>query len=942
MYKIFAATVLSLQLTSAFANENPMNFAKNPNWKTKDVEITTEYGVLKVQIHSSLNQLSRVARVEEIIRQDLIKVINYFKYVPRDVVHFNIDPYLKLANGNATTFPQNIINLYTHPSVEKEHLVVMEDWMRGLILHEYVHVTHLDQTRDYLESGRKIFGTIPKVVPAITPRWFTEGIATWAESQFLPGGRLQNRLLQREYLIKMNDPYFCQTLDCMDNAGVHPYGQMSYWFGSGFLNYIEEKQPETIKCLVETNSMKLPFSLSSVFEKCTGKDVYGHFADYKEFLKSEFGKLESTVGKDYFLANVYGADDPQKGFILLGDTLLKVEDNRRHQALTRYDLKDGLSSFKTFSHPITTLSDSTTFTNEDGELEHFVLVGFNEDPFYRKENRKFRWVNADTLVEEEKINFRHDPLMVKALNREHFITASYEDGQFTLREILKGDLQKVMVLPLEMNLTSLEWGEAKKMLWVKGAYQNKSFIGHLNLKTFELKKVFSTEDFLQTENVDGNLVVSTGKKGNLETFYLKFDHQNNQVTKTLLKEHWLETSPATITNENWRVCYSKAISFQNEDPEKRRAIIKNNALGAESVLTSENINEEPIKNTTTPDTFRDYFSLETLRPKWWFLSLASESNLSTFGLQTGFSDSVNRHSGDIILQTYSSEKDTYYGGLLSYNFRQDQWLTNIFLKRLVSENESTKAVIDEQELNFSSMLRVLNRRYTFMPGFEASYEDQDSDVTVAKTWRTSLRFRTQYQAMSLNDLFQSFNLNARWGLRFPESGNSFKDWQLFTDGKLQFWPELQVTGKIHYGRLEKSNFKNGVLYGAGYSTSTSTRNFEFYGLPYGAVYGNEIIAARLRFDYRVFEFYRGYQLWPFFARDLNLLFGRDWISGDRVIVGRQVLKDKAVNSAWIGANLKWTFAYNVPVETKFVLAKVFNPDGGDVREAILTFDAELF
>lgn len=942
MYKLLTATLLSLQISSAFAYENPLNFAKNPNWKTKEVELSTDYGVLKVQIHSSLNQLSRVARVEEIIRQDLIKVINYFKYVPREVVHFNIDPYLKLSNGNATTFPQNIINLYTHPSVEREHLVVMEDWMRGLILHEFVHVTHLDQTRDYLESGRKIFGTIPKVVPAITPRWFTEGIATWAESTFLPGGRLQNRLLQREYLLKMNDPYFCQSIDCMDNAGVHPFGQMSYWFGSSFLNYLEEKQPETIKCLVETNSMKLPFSLSSVFEKCTGKDVYVNFSEYKETLKAEYAKLESTVGKDFYLANIYGADDPQKGFALIGDTLLKVEDNQRHQALTRYDLKDGLSSYKTFSHPIATLTDTLSITNEDGELEHFVLVGFNEDPFYRKENRRFRWINADTFFEEEKIEFRHNPLMVKALNREHFITASYEDGQFILREIFKGDLQKVMVLPLEMNLTSLEWGEAKKVLWVKGSYQNKSFIGHLDLKSFSLKKVFVTEEFLQTENIDGNLVVSHGHGANKETFYLKYNTETSQVTKRVLKDHWLEKSPATVSNENWRVCYSKAISFQNEGADKRREIINTNGVGAESVLAGELIGEEGNSSVSVNETFRDYFSWETLRPKWWFLSLTSESNLSTFGLQTGFSDSVNRHSGDILLQSYSSKKDTYYGGLVNYNFRQDQWLTNIFVKRLVSENESSKAVIDEQELNFSSMLRVLNRRFSYMPGFEASYENQDSDISKAKLWRTSLRFRTQYQAMSLNDLMQSFSLNARWGLRFPETGKSFKDWQLFTDGKLQFWPELQVNGKIHYGRLEKSNFQNGVLYGAGYSSSTSTRNFEFYGLPYGAVYGNEIVAARLGFDYRLFEFYRGYKLWPFFARDLNLIFGRDWISADRVIIGRQVLKDKGVNSAWIGANLKWTFAYNVPIETKLVFAKVFNPDGGDVQEGILTFDAELF
>ena len=122
--------------------------------KTFNVSMPTNYGTFFGEIHYSEKDLVLALRVERIIKEDLIKVINYFEYVPRDVVHFNIDPYLRLTNGNARPFPTNIINLYNFPASNLEHLIVMENWLQGLVLHEFVHITHLDQTRDYLNILR--------------------------------------------------------------------------------------------------------------------------------------------------------------------------------------------------------------------------------------------------------------------------------------------------------------------------------------------------------------------------------------------------------------------------------------------------------------------------------------------------------------------------------------------------------------------------------------------------------------------------------------------------------------------------------------------------------------------------------------------------------------------------------------------------------------------
>lgn len=942
--------LFSIGLHQVFANENPLSFAKNPVFKTREFNLSTPYGELQVRIHAAEKNLKKISRVEEIIRKDLSKVINYFQYVPKDPVHFNIDPYLLLSNGNASVFPQNVINLYTHPSVENEHLSIMDDWMKGLILHEYVHITHLSQTSGYLEFGRKIFGTFPKLIPSITPRWFSEGIATWAESTFLPSGRLHDPLLKREFLIKMANPHFCQKIDCMDEPGVHPNGQMSYWFGAHFLSMIENEKPGSIKCFVEENSGKLPFSLSTVFQNCTGNSLEAIFEKFKGKINVEFDDLTNhkslKVPTPYFyLSNAFGVNDLQKGAVLVGDKLLKVEDERRREALVSYDLKEGISNSSVFSYPIVSLGDvvsvSTDTPDSAEEKEDWILVAFFKDPNYRKENRQFSFLNVDTLSIEKNIDLGHNPLILKALSPDHFISFSFDDDKFTIREKKQGEIEHLSVLPRNTTIVSADWATGKTGLWLKGNYDEESFIGFLDVKSFNLSILEKSSDRIETRLIDGKLLYKKGKETPiLLSFDKKTEEFHGESINQSAEDFYFKESAYALTNENYGVHYLNEVGFKTETPEDREKFLggyKKNKMMPSSMPVNPDESQEVIPET------KDYFALKSLAPRWWFLSLASSSNLSTIGLQTGFSDSVNRHSGALTLESYTTDsKGNYYGGSFNYVFKQDQWITSLFGSRLVSENEVTKTLIIENEVGANTTLRWLLRRFTLLPGLDVAYQDEDSIFSNAKLKRGGLRFGVNYQAMSLSDLVQQIGFHARYGMRFPDQGDAYEDWGAQGVGRLQFWPELSIFGKFAYTRLEKSTFDRGILLGGGYSTSTTTRNFEFYGLNYGSAYGNEIVSFRLNLDYRALEFYRGYKLWPFFARDLRLLLGRDWISADRVIIGRQVLKDKAVNSLWGGANFRWTFAYYVPIETKLIIAKVFNPDGRDVRETLLTFDAEIW
>ena len=413
---------------------SPMGFAKSVALKTIAVDLDTNYGTLKTEIHFDARDLEVALKVKKIVKTDLIKVVNYFQHVPKNTVHLNVDPYLRLTNGNARVFPTNIINLYNFPASNSEHLIVMEDWMRGLIFHEFIHITHLDQTSDYVDVGRQIFGSVAKLLPGVVPRWFTEGIATWGESHLINGGRLHNPLFRKELLIQFLRIEYCTTIDCLDEPGVYPHGQLAYWAGAHFIEYLENQKAGTVKCLVQKNSGGLPFFLNNVFEYCTGKTAQDLFAEFrKSFISDQPAITPENEAWGDKISNAFGSDDLQKGIVLDGNKLFKIEKSRYSEALVSYDLQDNVNMMVSkFSYPVSDLAGITHVqeaNNEDSDEGKFLIVAFNEDMAFREKNRVWRLVNTETLLIETLLPLKNDPSYVIGLGNNRYLTASFVSGR---------------------------------------------------------------------------------------------------------------------------------------------------------------------------------------------------------------------------------------------------------------------------------------------------------------------------------------------------------------------------------------------------------------------------------------------------------------------------------------------------------------------------------
>ncbi|MBI4366298.1 MAG: PD40 domain-containing protein, partial [Deltaproteobacteria bacterium] len=92
------------------------------------------------------------------------------------------------ANGAAAVVPYNWLLLRVTAPEAGNALATYDDWLRTLIMHEYTHILHMDQTGGIMALPRFLLGKI--VAPnGLQPAWMREGLAVHEETQESTGGR---------------------------------------------------------------------------------------------------------------------------------------------------------------------------------------------------------------------------------------------------------------------------------------------------------------------------------------------------------------------------------------------------------------------------------------------------------------------------------------------------------------------------------------------------------------------------------------------------------------------------------------------------------------------------------------------------------------------------------------------------------------------------------
>ncbi|MBC7428329.1 MAG: hypothetical protein H7336_06940 [Bacteriovorax sp.] len=940
----YRVSLIALLLLSALIS--PMSFAKSVRLKTITVNQTTPYGTLYGQIHFDEKDLDVALKVEKIIKNDLIKVVNYFQHVPKNTVHFNVDPYIRLTNGNARVFPTNIINIYKFPASNSEHLIVFDDWLRGLVFHEYTHITHLDQTRGFVEGGRKIFGNVAKLLTNDVPRWFTEGIAVWSESHLMNGdGRLQNPLFRKELLVQFLNNDFCKTIDCLDDPGVYPNGQLAYWAGAHFIEYLENKKPGAVKCLVESNSQNFPFFLDSVFTECTGNSAQNNFDNFRSELISSQPKAASE-SEGTAVVNAFGSNNLQKGVILDENILYKVEQDREREALVSYDLQENVSLLVSkFHYGISELQGITTMPALDPEAK-YLLMSFHEDPFFRGNNRTWKLINAETLLAEAELPFKNDPSYVIGLGNNRFLTASFIDNNWRIERqridlVNKTAAEVVLVQQFSSGISLTYFKKSGQTVFMKIHLENEStslVMSDLTMEKFY--SVYSSKNYYDIPVLNEKFIVVREKENSA---IYEFNGEFKTFSKSTLGIGQLNGVASLETNDGRILMLENNLKSKDMSLKDTLASLKKgSSASASNTFTAVSFNQaQVVAETPDMESFPKFYHL---RPYYWFIATGTSDNLFSIGAMTTFSDPMDINIINASVLTYPSESKI--GGSLNFVHKftsvSDLWSVNGFFNQEYSKTDFSPIVNETTEGSIGTNYTILLQRWALIPGLYAGTTKTNDFISGRTTNHLGSNLVAQYQAQHFDDFFQNLIFQVKLQNDLPDTGKNFFNLQSKIQIEARFQERLTAGIKSSYGKLYKSGFSQGVLYGGGATGLGTNRWHEFYGVPYSNAYGNEIMTLRLYLDYNFWYIYHGNGLTPIYFREAHLLLGRDMMSADRIILNDRVIRDKTIHSLFIGPRLKMNVLYYIPLDLDLIFSSIKNPNGGTVNQVELGMNADLF
>ncbi len=285
-----------------------------------------------------------VERAEEIYRGFQKR----FGWRPAKVNLVLLDIY-DYSNAIATVFPENTVYVFLQPPPGNPYFGTMDTWIDLVLVHELVHVFHLDKPHDVWglpipELSRLVYGKNPfmcAIPNVLDPDWQSEGIATLLESEG-GVGRLNNRFFRDELLAYA---YFGGRLtpDQMSVAmDDWPYGR-AYLFGSLYLEYLMRKRGEREVMERIVNSSYWMDCLTYCSAGCIpGPLLFKDINDYYAWLREVSGAVRRIGRVDPEFITLSGGD---KGHISLspsGRFLAFTESNRSdYPSVKVLDLESG-------------------------------------------------------------------------------------------------------------------------------------------------------------------------------------------------------------------------------------------------------------------------------------------------------------------------------------------------------------------------------------------------------------------------------------------------------------------------------------------------------------------------------------------------------------------------------------------------------------------------
>lgn len=192
-----------------------------------------------------------------------------FGMLPRERIQLVISDHMDTVLGSASVIPYPRIVVAPHPPVHGLQAMPFEDWLDFVLLHEMVHILHLEMTGPLGRAARSVFGRVPAAFPFFPafalPSWALEGVAVHGETEHTGAGRLFgtrfHSVLYARALLDTPD-----RLDqAMGQSPKFPGGERPYVGGGAFFHHLAaESGTDAVDLFFHRQATRLnPFRLNA-------------------------------------------------------------------------------------------------------------------------------------------------------------------------------------------------------------------------------------------------------------------------------------------------------------------------------------------------------------------------------------------------------------------------------------------------------------------------------------------------------------------------------------------------------------------------------------------------------------------------------------------------------------------------------------------------------
>jgi WD40-like Beta Propeller Repeat/Omp85 superfamily domain len=256
---------------------------------------TIETAHFRIHYEKNLEPVAeKLARLSESIHGRLIGPMGYDPGDEKTEVA--LTDVTDSANGSATALPYNTVRLFVTAPDDLSPLGDYEDWMLGLMTHEYVHILHVDNVSGIPSIANVLLGKT--LIPnQVQPRWLIEGLATLLESTYTSGGRVRSSLFDMQIRADFLDDNVATLAEMSSDARRWPQGTLWYLYGSRFLRWITDIYgPDIWRAIAaDYGAGLIPWGINRAIRRQTGRTYVELYEGFTRSLRKQYARQMRRV-----------------------------------------------------------------------------------------------------------------------------------------------------------------------------------------------------------------------------------------------------------------------------------------------------------------------------------------------------------------------------------------------------------------------------------------------------------------------------------------------------------------------------------------------------------------------------------------------------------------------------------------------------------------------